>query len=121
MSDNTVNQQTNSYQPVNYQPQPNMQQPAQYPPYQPPTIIINNTNTNMNTGQQYIYKKKLTALILCAIGLLGFAGFHRFYVGKIFTGIIYFLTGGLFFIGTVFDLVMISTGSFRDKASYPLV
>ena len=35
---------------------------------------------------------------------LGFFGLHRFYMGKWVSGIIYFLTFGLFFIGYLYDL-----------------
>lgn len=34
----------------------------------------------------------------------GFLGIHRFYLGKIFTGILYLLTGGLFLVGYLYDL-----------------
>ena len=34
---------------------------------------------------------------------LGFLGIHRFYMGKIFTGILYLLTGGFFLIGVLYD------------------
>lgn len=36
--------------------------------------------------------------------LLGVFGFHRFYMGKIGTGIIYLLSGGIFGIGLIYDL-----------------
>jgi TM2 domain-containing membrane protein YozV len=65
-------------------------------------------------------KSKTTALILCVIGFFGFAGLHRFYVGKIGTGILFFLTGGFFAIGTIIDLISIATGGFTDNAGAPL-
>ena len=34
---------------------------------------------------------------------LGFFGIHRFYMGKVITGIIYLCTAGLFTIGIVYD------------------
>ncbi len=34
---------------------------------------------------------------------LGAFGVHRFYMGKWFTGILYFFTGGLFLLGYLFD------------------
>ena len=39
--------------------------------------------------------------------LFGFTGSHRFYYGKPITGIIYFFTFGLFFIGWIVDLFLI--------------
>lgn len=58
-------------------------------------------------------KKKLVALLLCIF--LGTIGVHRFYVGKIGTGIVWLLTGGVFGIGWIVDVIMIATGSFKDK------
>jgi TctA family transporter len=64
-------------------------------------------------------RKKWTAFFLCLV--LGMFGVHRFYVGKIGTGILYLLTGGLFGIGTIVDIIMIATGSFKDANDAPLV
>ncbi len=58
-------------------------------------------------------KTKLVALLLCIF--LGGLGVHRFYVGKIGTGIVWLLTAGVFGIGWIVDIIMIATGSFKDK------
>lgn len=58
-------------------------------------------------------KNKITALLLCIF--LGGLGIHRFYVGKIGTGIVWLLTGGVFGIGWIVDIIMIAVDKFNDK------
>ena len=64
-------------------------------------------------------KSKITALLLCIF--LGGLGVHRFYVGKIGTGIIWLLTGGILGIGWLVDIIMIAVGKFKDKQGNILV
>lgn len=86
---------------------------AQNQQYQPnPTIIINNTNTNAFGHMTISPKSRWVAFILCFF--VGLLGVHRFYVGKVGTGILYLFTGGLFGIGALVDGIMILCGSFRD-------
>jgi len=45
------------------------------------------------------------AYILWFLSGFGALGFHRFYLGKIGSGLLYMVTGGLFGIGCLYDLV----------------
>lgn len=50
-------------------------------------------------------KDPMLLLVLALIGFFGVAGIHRFFVGHIGMGILYFLTAGLCFIGTIVDMI----------------
>ena len=70
-----------------------------------PQVIINNTNSNVNkninTGRGN-EKNKWIALALCIF--LGYVGAHKFYEGKIGSGILYLFTFGIFGIGWLIDI-----------------
>jgi TM2 domain-containing membrane protein YozV len=67
----------------------------------------------------YQPKRNLTALLLCFF--FGLFGVHRFYVGKIGTGILMIFTGGGFLIWLLIDFIMICCNKFTDKHGYKLV
>ncbi len=50
-------------------------------------------------------KDPQTILLTALIGFLGIAGIHRFLLGNIGMGLLYLLTAGICFIGTIIDLV----------------
>ena len=39
---------------------------------------------------------------------VGIFGIHRFYMGKVFTGILYLFTGGLFLVGILYDFLTLN-------------
>jgi TM2 domain-containing membrane protein YozV len=57
-------------------------------------------------------------ILLCFF--LGGLGIHRFYVGKIGTGILQLLTLGGLGIWTLVDFVMVATGNFKDRQGLPI-
>lgn len=56
-----------------------------------------------------IYRSKRkdpqTILLLCLLGLVAVAGIHRFVIGQVGMGILYFFTGGLCLVGTIVDAI----------------
>ena len=73
----------------------------------------------MSTNANVVGSKSwLVALLLCFF--LGVIGVHRFYVGKIGTGILQIVTFGGFGIWVLIDLIMIVVGKFTDKQGYAL-
>jgi TM2 domain-containing membrane protein YozV len=59
----------------------------------------------MNQKKQEV--DPVIAYILWAFGLMGFCGIHRFYSGKITSGLVYFLTFGFLGVGQFVDLFLI--------------
>ncbi len=55
-----------------------------------------------------------TLLLSLVFFFTGIAGLQRFYAGKIWTGILWLLTGGLIGIGQIIDIVFIICGRFED-------
>lgn len=68
---------------------------------------------NFQNQQVISTKSKGTAAVLCFF--FGCLGIHRFYVGKIGTGILWLLTLGFLGVGALIDFIMILCGSFKDK------
>lgn len=56
----------------------------------------------------------LVAYLLWFFGGCGVLGLHRFYTGRVGTGLLWLFTGGLFGIGAFIDLFLIP-GHVRDE------
>ena len=64
-------------------------------------------------------RSRWLAMLLCVA--FGIFGAHRFYVGKVGTGLLYLCTGGFFGLGWLWDAAHILFGWFRDACGLPLI
>ena len=81
-------------------------------------ITYDITENKIMTNEPYkeiSRKSKSTTITLCCLGFFGMGGIHRFYAGKIGTGLIWLCTLGCFGIGTIMDLVSIIINKFYDN------
>jgi hypothetical protein len=83
------------------------------PPAAPPVVQMPPKPTIDQFGNPISPKSRLAAALLA--WFLGIFGIHRFYVGKIGTGILMIFTLGGLGIWALIDFIVILVGSFRDK------
>ena len=104
-----LNQQP-GYQEQNYQQQGSQRQgyPQQFSQQQNYTQMNQIQNAALKSP-----KSKTTSLILAIF--LGWIGVHRYYVGKVGTGLLYTFTFGIFSIGWIVDIVKIASNTFQDS------
>lgn len=85
------------------------QQPYQQPYQQSYQQLYQQPQAPQNAGG----KSELVAFLL--FWFLGGFGIHRFYVGKIGTGVLWLFTCGCFGIGNLIDFINFMKGTFTDK------
>ncbi len=116
MDPNSGQQQGYGQQPNYGQPQPQgYGQPAYgQPGYGQPAYGQPGYGASMNPPKDWL------VTLLLAI-FLGYWGVHRFYVGKVGTGLLMLFTAGGCGIWWLVDIILIATGSFTDMEGRPLV
>lgn len=70
---------------------------------------MNSESFNQNKSD----KSFVITLVLCIF--FGFLGVHRFYAQKVGTGLVWLFTAGLFGVGYVVDIILITSQTFVDK------
>ena len=75
--------------------------------------------THDAAGNPVSDRSRLAAALLCFF--VGVLGVHRFYVGKVGTGVLQLVTFGGLGIWALIDLILILVGTFRDKQDRLLV
>lgn len=63
----------------------------------------------MTTALTRTERSTAISYVLLAISLFGLCGLHRFYLGRPWSGLLWLLTGGLCYVGTIIDLFLIPT------------
>jgi len=86
---------------------------SENPSPQPPPVAMPPKPTVDQFGNPISPKSRLACALLA--WFVGIFGVHRFYVGKVGTGIAMIFTLGGLGIWVLVDLIMILVGSFKDK------
>jgi len=68
--------------------------------------------------EQVSQKSRLAVTLLSFF--LGWLGVHRFYLGKVGTGVAMFFTGGGLGIWNLIDFIMAIAGAMKDKDGRPI-
>jgi len=88
-------------------------------PAAPPLVQMPPKPTVDEFGNPISPKSRLAAALLA--WFLGVLGIHRFYVGKVGTGILMLVTLGGLGIWALIDFIVILVGSFKDKEDRRLI
>ena len=75
---------------------------------------IKGLSAHLPTGGRLRAAGIVVGIYLLLAVLLGGFGLHRFYVGRKKSGLVWLLTGGVFFVGWIYDILLVATGELVD-------
>jgi len=75
-------------------------------------------NPSPELASELHYLERHNLIMGYCLWVFGFMGAHRFYFGKKVTGVIWFFTLGLFFIGWIIDLFLVPSMAQRANLRY---
>lgn len=85
------------------------------------TLIIMSSERKKKAKKLYVSSKnRVVAILLTCLGFFGLAGLQRIYVCRPISGLLYALTCGGCFVGTVYDLYSLLCESFKDGDGFLL-
>lgn len=86
--------------------------------------ITNKISEEEKTQFYFLYASRrrnpIHTLLATLCGFVGFAGVQRFLVGNVVLGVLYFITGGFLFVGTIWDLLSYKrlTANYNNQTAY---
>ncbi len=101
-----------------YVPRQNPRPPVQETVYDAEPVRADHIYVEHRYQEAASPKNRLVLLLLCIF--LGRYGVHRFYQGKVGSGIAYLVTHGWFYIGWIYDIINIACGTVRDGEGRPI-
>jgi len=92
------------------------------PASEPQTESVHPNPLLQPDGRVASTRNRTIALILAGFPLLGFpiCGLHRFYAGKVGTGLLWLFTLGFLGIGQLIDAIILIAGEFKDVTERPI-
>ncbi len=117
----TVSPATSASEPPRPELSPAVRREEPSPPFSAATAAPQSLLTERTPSGGSSRNRTIALILATGPAFSGICGLQRFYVGKVWTGLLYLITAGLFGIGQLVDVVLIVSGQFLDDGERPVV